>query len=132
MRRLFSSFAGGAPGIGLLLLRGATGSALIYCGLIEVLGPPPLPSVVWRTLLLLLGVLLWVGLWTPVAGLLAAVMTVWKLVAAPTDWPQFGSIAVMAAALTLLGPGAWSVDARLYGWKQITILGRRDEQDPPD
>lgn len=131
MRRLFSSFARGAPGTGLLLLRVATGSALIYCGVTELLGPPPLASAVWRALLLLPGVLVCVGLWTPVAALLAVVMTVWKLVAAPSDWPQFGSIAVMAAALTLLGPGAWSIDARLYGWKQITIR-KRPPQDPSD
>ena len=131
MRRLYTSFARGAPGVGLLLLRVATGSALIYCAVTELLGPPPLASAAWRALLLLPGVLLCVGLWTPVAGLLAVVMTVWKLVAAPTDWPQFGSIVVIAAALTLLGPGAWSIDAWLYGWKQIRIPARHRQHDEP-
>jgi hypothetical protein len=25
----------------------------------------------------------------------------------------------MAAALAMLGPGRWSVDARLFGWKRV-------------
>ena len=132
MRRLFSSFARGAPGIGLLLLRVATGSALIYCGAAGLLAPPHVPSTPWRALLVLLGLMLFAGLWTPVVALLAVVATVWEVVSAPTAWPQSPSIAVMAAALTLLGPGAWSVDAWLYGWKQIRIPARHAGQDPSD
>jgi uncharacterized membrane protein YphA (DoxX/SURF4 family) len=30
----------------------------------------------------------------------------------------------LCAALVLLGPGAWSVDARLFGWKRIDIRDR--------
>ena len=31
----------------------------------------------------------------------------------------------MGAALELVGPGAWSVDARLFGWKRIDVpVGR--------
>jgi len=28
---------------------------------------------------------------------------------------------VVCTALVLLGPGAWSVDARLFGWKRVRI-----------
>jgi putative oxidoreductase len=132
MRRLFSIFARGAPGIGLLLLRVTTGSALIYCGLAGLFAPAAFPSAAWRALLLSLGALLFAGLWTPVAALLAVVATIWHIISVPTAWPQSASIAVMAAALTLLGPGAWSIDARLYGWKEITIPARRKPQDVSD
>ncbi|MBV8742495.1 MAG: hypothetical protein JOZ12_11975 [Sinobacteraceae bacterium] len=129
MRRLFSSFPRGAPGFGLLLLRLTTGSALIYFGTADLFGPAVLPSAAWRALLLSLGALLLAGLWTPVATLLAVVTAIWHIISVPAASPQFAPIAVIAAALTLLGPGAWSLDARLYGWKEITIPARRKPQD---
>ena len=81
MRRLFSTFAHGAPGIGLLLLRLATGSALI-CPVI----PSLLRQAAVRTrgcftrLLSYSGVLLLAGLWTPIAGALVALVALWEMV----------------------------------------------------
>jgi hypothetical protein len=31
----------------------------------------------------------------------------------------------IGAGLALLGPGAWSVDARLFGWKRIDVRDRK-------
>jgi putative oxidoreductase len=130
MRRLFSSFAHGAPAIGLLLLRLATGSALIFEGVTTLLRGVPFAPGVFQGFLTLLGVLLLAGLWTPVVGALVAVASIWEMVSHPALWPPFLPISVMAAALALLGPGAWSIDARLYGWKQIRIAAPTEKHDP--
>jgi putative oxidoreductase len=131
MRRLFSSFAHGAPGIGLLLLRLATGATLIYHSVTALTGDGLFASAAFPALSILLGVLLFAGLWTPIAGALVAVASIWEMVSHPASRSQFGSITIMASALALLGPGAWSVDAWLYGWKQIKIPARTRGQDLP-
>jgi uncharacterized membrane protein YphA (DoxX/SURF4 family) len=71
------------------------------------------------------GLLLLVGLWTPLAGLLVVVLEGWLLFAQPHDpWPHI-LLATLGGALALLGPGAWSADARLYGWKRVDIRDRQ-------
>jgi hypothetical protein len=70
------------------------------------------------------GLLLLVGLWTPAAGLLVVVLEGWLFFAPPQDpWPHI-LLATLGGALALLGPGAWSADARLYGWKRVDIGDR--------
>jgi hypothetical protein len=67
------------------------------------------------------GILLVLGLWTPIAGTLVALLAVWDCVVPRGDpWANV-LLAAIGAALALLGPGAWSVDARLFGWKRIDI-----------
>jgi uncharacterized membrane protein YphA (DoxX/SURF4 family) len=75
------------------------------------------------------GLLLLAGLWTPIAGLLVVALEAWLLVARPHDpWPHI-LLATLCGALGLLGPGAWSADARLYGWKRVHIRDRQTRAD---
>ena len=131
MRRLFSTFARGAPGAGLLLLRIAAGTAAIVNGLRALSGGLTVESAVPGVLNLAAGALLFPGLWTPVAGFLLFVSNLWEIFAshAAASFPDIvtGSaflLAAIGAALGLLGPGAWSVDARLFGRKRIEISGQ--------
>jgi hypothetical protein len=59
------------------------------------------------------------GLWTPVAGLLVAGIEAWIALSEPGNAAIPVVLAVLGLALAMIGPGAWSVDARLFGRKHI-------------
>jgi putative oxidoreductase len=72
-----------------------------------------------------LAILLIAGLWTPVAGALVALIQGWNAYARPGDPWFYILVGTLGLALALLGPGAWSADARLFGWKRIDIRDRK-------
>ena len=128
MQRLFSTFADGWPGLGLLLLRLLTGVVLIHFGIANLREAPPLPTAVLQIIGIGAGILLLVGLWTPAAGALAAIVKVWiafSRVFSHTGDPWIPIVqAVLGAVLAMVGPGAWSIDARLFGRKRIVMPER--------
>ena len=66
------------------------------------------------------GVLLLVGLWTPIVGSLIALIELWIALTASSDpWIPI-VIAICGATIAMIGPGSWSIDARLFGRKHIT------------
>jgi len=73
----------------------------------------------------LAGVLLLAGLWTPVGGTVAAIVQAWNSFSQPVDPLAFVLLGTLGAALAMIGPGTWSVDARLFGWKRIEIRERK-------
>ena len=121
MQRLFSTFADGWPGAGLLLLRVLAGTGLLYCGILSARPEFDIAHVAPPVVAAAFGALLVVGLFTPFAGIVAAAVEVWIAFSHPGfGWPQIG-LAVLSLCLALIGPGAWSIDARLFGRKQIDL-----------
>ena len=66
-----------------------------------------------------------VGFWTPVAGVLLAVAELCLAFSHASDPSIHLLLSALGAALAMLGPGAWSVDARLFGWKRIDVRDGR-------
>lgn len=121
LQRLFSTFANGWPGRGLLLLRLFTGAALIHYCVVGLSEAPQFASIAPQVIGAGAGILLLVGLCAPVAGALVAIVEVWIAFSRPGDpWIPM-MLAALGAALAMVGPGAWSVDARLFGRKHIDI-----------
>ena len=69
--------------------------------------------------------LLIAGLWTPIAGVLVLTVELWAVFSEPADHWTHLLVGTLGAGLALLGPGAWSVDARLFGWKRIASRPRK-------
>jgi len=130
LQRLFSTFPGGLPAIGLLLLRAAVGvTAMVQGGVCLSKGDGSFEHWGVGLTMAASGILLLVGFLTPVAGALVALATVsialsWfpspaaNLFNAPL--PAI-LVVIMAVALALIGPGVASVDRRLFGRREIII-----------
>jgi uncharacterized membrane protein YphA (DoxX/SURF4 family) len=70
------------------------------------------------------GILLLVGLWTPVVGTVVAVLEIWIAFFVAGDPVVPILLATLGATLAMIGPGAWSVDALLFGRRRIGTPGR--------
>jgi putative oxidoreductase len=121
MRYQFSTFPGAWPGLGLLLLRLAQAvSAILDVGFY------PWGSANGAVLAivcaqLLTSAFLALGLWTPVAGVVLAVVESYRAVCDGSIDGRHAVLAVFGASLAMLGPGRWSIDARLFGRRQIDL-----------
>jgi putative oxidoreductase len=118
MQRLFSTFPNSWPGLGLLILRLAAGLSL--AAVIPVTGDlAGNASLFARCVVGGVAVLISIGLWTPLAAVAGSAVQVLVIVFGY----RFDSSLVVSAAvglsLGMLGPGAWSFDARLFGRKRI-------------
>ena len=137
MQRLSSGFPAGVPGAGLLLLRLTLGVYLIAQGvrimalLVNAGTPPTILAALTALAMLLGGALGAVGILTPITQSMSAaggLMTLIEAIRTPpaaigleVPWPLALMTTVVAVSLVLLGPGAYSIDALLFGRKEIPI-----------
>jgi hypothetical protein len=123
VQKLFSMFPAGLPGIALLLLRVAVAAMLF----IDQAGRLLLPTPAWLLIVAVTAAIaLGVGFLTPVfaviCGLLKAVALIdLAQIVAPLMILAF----LLAAALTMLGPGAYSLDAKMFGRRVVLLPPQR-------
>ena len=91
---------------------------------------PPANVTIPAILLMGAGLLLLAGLWTPIAGISVALIELWKMLMLPGDKSLWLMLGTAGAALAMLGPGLWSVDARLYGWKRLEATPPKENSGP--
>ncbi len=119
MQRLFSMFAGSWPGAGLALQRFVAAAALLLGEVPHLKITAQFMAIIAQVIGTGAGILLLVGLWTPVVGVVVAVGELWIAFSRSTDPWMALLLATLGGTLAMIGPGAWSIDARLFGRKRI-------------
>jgi len=121
MQRLFSIFPNGWPGSGLLVLRLAAGGLLLAHGATYFASTPGWVAITPALLGIAAGMLMLIGLWTPVGTLMAVISESWMLFIRGIV-PQTAILLLsVSVAIAMLGPGSWSIDAVLYGRRRLDI-----------
>ena len=134
MQRIFSTFPDGWPGCGLFLLRVAGSAPLFVIGISRLWGEPADAALWLRILSCVSGALMLVGFWTPFAAALQVLLEgIFSIGGTAFEWTHLIH-ALIGLSLMMLGPGYWSIDARLYGRKRIDLGSQRrtSEREPRD
>lgn len=130
LQRLFSTFPEGLPGLGLLVLR------LTVAGTIQFLTLSFYYDLITSTFRgWLIGVVsivfsasMFAGLLTPVISALIFICGIAFVIVSPGDVVIY--LVILSFVIILLGPGAYSVDARLFGWREILVSRSKTDRDP--
>jgi uncharacterized membrane protein YphA (DoxX/SURF4 family) len=139
LRSTFTIFPDGLPGLGLLLLRATAGMALVSCGMVHFIAWQEASVLILTVAALssLCGLSLLFGLFNWLACSLGALISLGiALGLIPVTMLNVSSAkvsaiftAVIAIALLCIGPGAYSLDARRHGHREIIIPTRAHSSD---
>jgi putative oxidoreductase len=119
LQRLFSTFASGWPGFALFIQRLLTGILLVHQGLALLTKTHALGLAIPEIVGAVAGLFILAGLWTPIAGVLVAAVELWIALTGGGNVCTPIILAVLGGTLAMIGPGAWSFDARLFGRKHL-------------
>jgi uncharacterized membrane protein YphA (DoxX/SURF4 family) len=120
-------FPQGGPGVGLLLLRVSVAAMFLTNS------PHPGAALVSHlvfAITLLIVALLAIGFLTPITSVAVAIVGIVNLVLPHQQVLPHVFLISDAAALTLLGPGAYSLDSRLFGRRVLVVRPRRSTDSP--
>jgi uncharacterized membrane protein YphA (DoxX/SURF4 family) len=118
MQRLFSTFPNSWPGLGLLILRFAAGLSL--AAIAYAVGDlADTASLFARCVVGGIAILICIGLWTPLAAVAGSAIQLLVIAFGHRFELSLVISAAVGLSLAMLGPGAWSFDARLFGRKRI-------------
>ena len=85
------------------------------------MGAPQRESIALHVIAAIAGILVLVGLWTPIAGALVTLTELWVALTGTDHLRSTLLLAAFGIAIAILGPGALSIDARLFGRKRLDI-----------
>ena len=125
-----SRFPDGRHAVGLLLLRAVTAAAAIYLIGIRAGASPAGLDIPAFALLAASGLAVLAGVFTAGNAALLAAVAFWFLLpfrAEPIVADPVAALVTIAdaAIIALLGPGAFSIDARLFGPRKIVVARER-------
>lgn len=123
VQKLFSMFPAGAPGIALLLLRLSVAVMLF----IDPAGRVLWPATLWLTLVTFIAASAVVaGFFTPILALICGALKVYALIGTMSGVaPLIVLVLLLSAAVAMLGPGAYSVDAKMFGRRVVLLPPQR-------
>jgi hypothetical protein len=116
-------FPRGAPGFALLLLRVSVATSILLNA-----GSGPHRGAWMLAIAIVLSAALCVGFLTPIAALLAIPVYLVETASLRIAPAEALTPILQAIALSLLGPGSFSIDASLYG-RRVVVLPHKSDRD---
>jgi hypothetical protein len=123
VQKLFSMFPAGAPGIALLLLRLSVAAMLF----IDSTGRVLWPAELWLTSVsVVAAIAVTAGFLTPILALTCGALKIYAFVGtAQSLVPLIVLALLLSFAVAMLGPGAYSLDAKMFGRRVVLLPPQR-------